>query len=397
MVKRELAPYAWELSKKYPVITITGPRQAGKTTLARQVFTKKPYANLEHPVTRSFAQEDPQAFLAQFPAGAVIDEVQRFPEMLSYIQVLVDDKKQNGQFILTGSQQFEMSEKISQSLAGRTAILRLLPFSLSELSAYSDMDADELIIKGGYPRLHEEGIEPTQFFGDYFETYIQRDVRQIAELRNLSLFERFIRLCAGRVGQLLNLSSLANDAGVSQTTAREWLSILQASYVLFLLPPFHANLGKRLVKTPKLYFYDSGLAAWLCGLEDQKHLTFHPLRGQFFENMVVSEIVKYRYNQGRRLNLTFYRDNIGNEVDVFYHIADKVIPIEIKSAQTMSSSFFDQFVKLQSLTVNLAHKGIVVYNGADEQDRKDGQVVNFRNVNPLIRTIETGNYAVSDA
>ncbi len=370
MIKRILADYAFELSKKYPVVTITGPRQSGKTTLARQTFRNKAYANLEHPVTRSFALEDPEGFLAQFPDGAIIDEVQRAPELLSFIQVRVDAEKRNDFFILTGSQQFEMSEKISQSLAGRTAILRLLPFSLKELSGYGEFSTDELIVKGGYPRLYEQGIEPAQFFGDYFETYIQRDVRQLAELRNLS--------------------SLSNDVGVSQTTAREWLSILQASYIVFLLTPFHANLGKRLVKTPKLYFYDSGLAAWLCGVEDEKHIAFHPLRGQFLENLVISKLIKYRLNQGRRMNLTFYRDNIGNEVDLFYHIADTVIPIEIKSVQTFSSSFFEQFVKLCSLAVSLAHKGIVGYNNDEEQDRKDGRVVNFRKLNDLINRIDAG-------
>jgi len=388
MIKRNLAGYAHELSKKYPIVTITGPRQSGKTTLARQTFSTLAYTNLEHPTTRSFVLEDPEGFLAQFPDGAIIDEVQRAPELLSFIQVRVDADKRNGQYILTGSQHFEMSEKISQSLAGRTAILRLLPFSLDEISGYGNMSTDELLVKGSYPRLYEENIEPTQFYGDYFETYVQRDVRQLSQLRNLSLFERFVRLCAGRIGHLLNLSSLSNDAGISQTTAREWLSLLQASYIVFLLAPFHANLGKRLVKTPKLYFYDVGLAAWLCGIEDVKHITFHPLRGQFFENLVVAELVKYRYNQGKRLNLTFYRDNIGNEVDVFYHIANTIIPFEIKSGQTIALDFFNIFKKMRSLPLELAEQGIVIYDGREEQNRKAGLVVNFRSMTEVLNRFE---------
>lgn len=238
MIKRTLANYALQMAKKYPVVTITGPRQSGKTTLARQTFPEKPYANLEHPITRAYAQDDPSGFLAQFTHGAVIDEIQRVPSLLSYIQVEVDEKRQNNLYILTGSQQFNMSAKISQSLAGRTAILHLLPFSLSEVQNYGDIDLDDLLFRGFYPRIYEDNLDPVQMYGDYFETYIERDLRQLSELKNLSLFEKFIHLCAGRVGQLLNLSSLANDTGISQTTAREWISLLQTSFVIFLLQPF---------------------------------------------------------------------------------------------------------------------------------------------------------------
>ncbi len=331
-------------------------------------------------MTRSFAREDPAGFLAQFPGGAIIDEIQRLPSLLSYIQVEVDEKGENGRYILTGSQQLNMSANISQSLAGRTAILRLLPFSCVEVKNFGDFGLDDLLVRGFYPRIYNENLDSMQFYGDYFETYIERDVRQLAELKNLSLFEKFVRLCAGRVGQLLNLNSMANDVGVSQTTVREWLSLLETSFVVFLLQPFHANIRKRLVKTPKLYFYDVGLAAWLCGIETTAHIRNHPLRGHLFENMVIAEILKFRFNNGKRNNLSFFRDNTGNEVDVLYHIADKVAPIEIKVGQTVSSDYFKNLITFRKLGLHTLHKGFVAYAGDIEQNRQDGHVLNFKNI-----------------
>lgn len=387
MIKRTLADYALQMAEKYPVVTITGPRQSGKTTLARQAFPDKPYANLEHPVTRAFAQDDPAGFLAQFRNGAIIDEIQRVPLLLSYIQVEVDEKRQNNLYVLTGSQQFNMSAKISQSLAGRTAILYLLPFSLSEVQKYGDIDLDNLLFRGFYPRIYEDNLDPVQMYGDYFETYIERDLRQLSELKNIALFEKFIRLCAGRVGQLLNLSSLANDTGISQTTAREWISLLQTSFVIFLLQPFHANIRKRLVKTPKIYFYDVGLAAWLCGVETAAHIRSHPLRGHFFENMMIAEILKFRFNMGRRNNLTFFRDNTGNEVDVLYHVADEIIPIEIKAGQTITSDYFKNLKIFSNLGLNLPYGGFVVYAGEVEQKRRYGHVLNFRKLTKKLQAL----------
>ncbi|HGG59360.1 MAG TPA: ATP-binding protein [Gammaproteobacteria bacterium] len=279
MIPRTLESHATAAFAKYPVITITGPRQSGKTTLARNTFAGKPYANLENPVTRQFAHEDPLAFLGQYPQGAVIDEIQRVPDLLSYIQVVVDEKRENSLFVLTGSQQFELMRGISQSLAGRTALLKLLPFSIAELTGHFSPGIDEMLFKGFYPRVYDQDIAPDQAYGDYFETYVERDLRQLVNIKNLGLFQRFVKLCAGRCGQLLNLNSLANDTGISRSTAREWMTVLEASYIVFLLPPFHANIGKRLIKSPKLYFYDVGLASWLLGIEEQRQIATHPLRG----------------------------------------------------------------------------------------------------------------------
>lgn len=279
MIPRALAGHAASVFIKYPVVTITGPRQSGKTTLANATFPDKPYANLESPVTRQFAEEDPIGFLNQYPEGAIIDEIQRVPDLLSFIQVIVDEKQKNSLFILTGSQQFELMRGISQSLAGRTALLKLLPLSISELTSFFPLGVDEMLFKGFYPRIYDQNIPPYQVYGDYYETYVERDLRQLINIKNLSLFQRFIRLCAGRCGQLLNLNSLANDSGISQSTAREWMTILEASYIVFLLQPFHVNIKKRLVKSPKIYFYDVGLAGWLCGIEEERQIATHPLRG----------------------------------------------------------------------------------------------------------------------
>ncbi|MFP4226818.1 MAG: ATP-binding protein, partial [Desulfobacterales bacterium] len=290
LIPRTIETVLQRLAGQYPVITMTGPRQSGKTTLCRTAFAYKPYVNLEAPDIRQFARDDPRGFLAQYPDGAVLDEIQRAPDLVSYIQPLVDEDQREGRFIMTGSQQFEVSDTVNQSLAGRTALVKLLPFSLEELqSAIKLPDIDSLILHGFYPRIWDKQLDPTQALGDYFETYIERDLRQLATIKDLNLFERFIRLCAGRIGQLLNLSSLANDAGVSHTTAGNWISILEASYILFLLPPYHRNISKRLVKSPKLYFYDVGLAAFLLGIENARQISRDPLRGNLFENMVIVE------------------------------------------------------------------------------------------------------------
>jgi predicted AAA+ superfamily ATPase len=303
-VVRLLHDPARALFAKYPVLTITGPRQAGKTTLCRDAFPDLAYVNLESPDRREFASGDPRGFLREVADGAILDEIQRAPELVSYIQEHVDEKRRNGLFVLTGSQQFRVTEAISQSLAGRTAILRLLPFTIAEAAALrTDLDADGMLYTGFYPRIYDQTLDPTQALGDYFETYVERDVRQISEIRNLSGFRTFVKLCAGRVGQLLNLQGLGNDAGVSHTTAREWISVLEASYVVFLLPPLHANVSKRLIKASKLYFYDVGLAAYLLGIENEKQIFAHPLKGALFENLIVMEALKHRYNQGLRSNL----------------------------------------------------------------------------------------------
>ncbi|MGA7979961.1 MAG: ATP-binding protein, partial [Chromatiaceae bacterium] len=317
MIPRTLAAIAEELAGQYPVVTVTGPRQSGKTTLCRAVFRDKRYVNLESPDVREFARSDPRGFLASYADGAILDEIQRVPGLVSYLQPMVDERNEPGQFILTGSQQFEVMSAITQSLAGRTALLKLLPLSIEELSgAGIKPQIDRLLLSGFYPRLYDAGLDPTQALGDYVETYVERDVRQLTAIKDLALFERFVRLCAGRVGQLLNLQSLGNDVGISHTTARSWLTVLEASYVIFLLQPWHTNISKRQIKSPKLYFYDVGLAAYLLGAENELHVSRHPLRGSLFENLVIIEALKYRYHRGKRNNLYFWRDAKGNEVDL---------------------------------------------------------------------------------
>ncbi len=288
VIERDITHRLTALFGQYPFVTVTGPRQSGKTTLCRAAFPDLQYANLEAPDQRDFAESDPRGLLAQLGEGAIIDEVQHVPELLSYLQVLADERGRSGQFVLTGSEQFRLSDAISQSLAGRTALLHLLPFSLAERGRAGASGAiDDIIYTGFYPRILDQGLEPRQALGDYFETYVERDVRRLGGIRNLSAFRRFVRLCAGRVGQILNLSSLGSDAGVSHTTAREWLTVLETSYVAFQLPPFHADIRKRLVKSPKLYFHDVGLASYLLGIESVQQVATHPLRGALFENIVV--------------------------------------------------------------------------------------------------------------
>ena len=389
MIKRTLSDYAQFIFTKYPVITITGPRQSGKTTLARHTFSDKPYANLENPMVRQFAIEDPVGFLNQYPQGAVLDEIQRAPELVSYLQVIVDEKRTNSLFVLTGSSQFKLMEKISQSLAGRTAILKLLPLTIKELGTDAAESPDEIIFKGFYPRIYDQDIPPGRAYGDYFETYIERDLRQLVNIKNLSLFQRFVALCAGRTGQLLNLSNLANDAGISHSTAREWMAVLQASYIVYLLPPLYRNIKKRLVKSPKLYFYDVGLASWLCGIENTGHVMNHPLRGHLFENTVVIEALKYRFNQGKRDNLNFFRDSSGNEIDLVYNIAHTLLPIEIKSGQTISSDYFKGFKKFQKIFPDLPYGQVIVYGGDTIQDRTDVRIITVDRFSKLLETIDS--------
>lgn len=372
MIEREITPVLESQFKKNPVVTVTGPRQSGKTTVCRAAFPDLAYFNLERPDQREFAIEDPRGFLRGCEGGAIIDEIQRAPDLVSYIQATVDETQRNGQFVLTGSRQFRVAEAVSQSLAGRTAVLRLLPFSIHEVqSARFGQSVDDLLFTGFYPRIYDHDLDPSLALGDYFETYVERDVRQISEIRNLSPFQKFVRLCAGRVGQLLNLHSLGNDAGVSHTTARQWVSVLEASYIVFLLEPFHANISKRLIKSPKLYFFDVGLATHLLGIESVDQIATHPLRGFLFENMIVVEALKHRFNHGRRSNLSFYRDSGGTEVDLFYGLAEKVVSIEIKSGETISSSFFANLRKLRDYLPDRV-AGEILVHGSESEAQRDG-------------------------
>lgn len=374
MIRRTITDFLRKTFSHYPVVTITGPRQSGKTTLCRKTFPEKPYVNLESPETRERALLDPVGFLKQFGEGAILDEIQRAPQLVSYLQVLVDELGKNSLFILTGSQQLEVTQAITQSLAGRTAILRLLPFSLEELG--EGIPIDKLLYSGFYPRIHDQKLNPTQTLGDYFETYVERDLRQLSNIRNLSSFQRFVKLCAGRTGQLLNLQSLGNDAGVSHTTAREWVSLLEASYIVFLLQPYHENIGKRLLKAPKLYFYDVGLASYLLGIENQKQIASHPLRGNLFENLVVMETLKHRFHRGKKNNLSFYRESGGNEVDLLYDLAGRFAAIEIKAGSTFASDYLKGFKHLEKALPKTLLGKVLVYAGEASHEIRDVTLAN---------------------
>ena len=385
MVPRTIAPLLKELFRRYPFVTVTGPRQSGKTTLCRTALPDVAYVNLESPNHRRFAEEDPKRFIATWPDGGVIlDEIQRVPTLLSWLQVFADEHGGNGLFVLTGSGQFLLSDRIDQSLAGRTALLRLLPFSLDELrNSNAATGVDDLLFAGFYPRIHDHGLDPTQALGDYVETYAERDVRRMLEVRNLTAFQRFLRLCAGRVGQLLNLASLGADAGVTHTTARQWLSVLEASYIVFRLPPYHGNLSKRLVKSPKLYFHDVGLASCLLGIESVRQVRTHPLRGALFENAVVAEALKHGYNRGRRPELSFFRDSRGLECDLLYPSGGRLLAIEIKSGATIASDWFGALGRVVPLLPG-CDTGAVVHGGDERQTRAAGEAVPLADFSRLL-------------
>lgn len=388
MIDRTIEPVFKNLVTKYPVVTITGPRQSGKTTLCRKVFPQLPYENLEIPDVRQYAVDDPRGFLNRYSKGVILDEIQRAPNLLSYIQGIVDERHHTGQFILTGSQQFEVLNRISQSLAGRTALLKLLPFSLAEIHVENTpLSVDRLILSGFYPRIHDQHLNPTQALGDYLATYVERDVRQLAAIKDLSLFEKFVKLCAGRVGQILNLQSLANDVGISHTTARSWISILEAGFIVFLLPPWFRNISKRLIKSPKLYFCDVGLASYLLGLENERHVSRDPLRGHLFENIAVIEAIKYRFNRGLRSNLSFYRDSGGNEVDLIMEMGPDIFPVEIKAAETVTPSSFKGLKKFAGLMPELPWGSGLLYGGVDVQIRSDVMIYPLTKIHDMLAAL----------
>ena len=378
MIERNIAPVLLQLATQYPVITLTGPRQSGKTTLTRRLFSDKPYVTLEDPDTRRFAMEDPRGFLMQFAQGAILDEIQRAPELTSYLQGMVDADPKPGRFVLTGSHQFELMSQVSQSLAGRTAVLRLLPFTLAEVhrlrGGMASPDLAQTLLTGFYPRIHDQSLDPSQALADYFATYVQRDLRQLAAVQDLQRFERFVRLCAGRTGQLLNLSSLGNDAGVTHSTARAWIDLLQSSYIVHLLPPWFANTGKRLVKASKLYFHDVGLACWLLGLRSAAQVARDPLWGSLFENFVIMEAMKDRLNAGATAEMYFYRDSEGNEVDLLIPVGTKMHAIEIKAGATINPDYFKGLKTFAAHQPAVFASGCVVFGGADGQSRSDWPV-----------------------
>ncbi len=337
MYKRSLAPVIERFSKIYPIIGIMGPRQSGKTTLAQMLFSHLPYVSFEDIEVRRRFQENPKQFLKEYKTGAIFDEAQHVPELFSYLQAVVDASSENGRYVLTGSQNFLLNEQITQSLAGRIGMTTLLPLSLAELGTPSDMNKN--IFQGGYPRLYAQGMTPDELFPSYINTYIERDVRQIINIENLLTFQKFIQLCAGRVGQIINLTSLAQDCGISNMTARRWISVLEASYILFFLPPFYKNFSKRLIKMPKMYFYDTGLACNLLNIENEQQLSSIHLKGALYENIVVLEILKGRLNRARKPNLYFWRDSAGHEIDIIAEWGGTLKAIEIKSGTTVQPDF----------------------------------------------------------
>lgn len=369
MIKRKAETVLRELASQFKAVALTGPRQSGKTTLAKMVFPRKPYVSLENPDERNLALNDPRQFLSRFPKGAILDEVQRAPELFSYLQQIADESKLKGQYILTGSNNFALLENISQTLAGRVGYLELLPFSLSEIEKTGTaLKLDELIFSGSYPAVISEKANPRLWFPSYIRTYVERDVRQIKNISSLTLFQRLLYLCAGRVGQQLNLSSMANDVGLDYKTIQSWLGVLQNSYIIYLLPPYYKNFNKRIIKSPKLYFYDTGLASYLLGISNANQLFNHSSKGALFENFILTEMLKNRYNKGERSNLYYFRDSTGNEVDIVIDEGNKLTPIELKAGKTISGDYFKNLHYWEALTGKKG--GLVLYTGKESNIRQ---------------------------
>jgi uncharacterized protein len=370
MIKREAEKELRNLARQFKAVAIVGPRQSGKTTLAKYVFMEKPYVNLENPDTRQFALDDPRGFLDQYPDGALLDEAQRVPGLFSYLQQKLDDDSRPGKFVITGSNNFLLQENITQSLAGRVAYLYLLPFSISELQLEESNDASEFIFRGGYPPIYDQPVDAQKWYSNYTRTYVERDVRQIKNLINLITFERFMKLCAGRTGQLLNMNSLAIETGVDHKTIQSWLGVLESSFILFRLQPHHKNFNKRVVKMPKLYFYDTGLLCSLLGIQNNEQILYHPLAGSIFENMVVTELMKYRFNNLLTPHLYFWRDNTGHELDVLIDHGTGLYPIEIKSGKTITPEYFKGLQYWHKISGTSG--GTVIFAGDVQQRRSNG-------------------------
>jgi predicted AAA+ superfamily ATPase len=382
MIPRIATSTLTRLAKGFPVIALTGPRQSGKTTLAKHVFPNKTYVSLENPEELEFAQKDPKRFLARFKEGAILDEVQRCPSLLSWIQGLVDERSRMGDFVLTGSSQFELVAGITQSLAGRVGRVELLPLSIQELAQAHQLPSqlNTCLLQGGYPSIYDRQVSPQDWFSNYIATYIERDVRQLIAVRDLTQFQRFVKMCAARSGQILNLAALGADCGLSASTAREWLSVLEASYLVTRIQPYYQNFGKRLVKTPKLYFLDVGLMAWLIGIRDTVTLDTHVSRGALFETFVVSELIKRQYNQGQNADLYFWRDSVGNEIDLLLDTPQGLQAIEIKSGSTFASDWIKGFkVWKRNTQVNTLIPRII-YGGTDSYDREGHQVMGWPDI-----------------
>jgi hypothetical protein len=376
-----LASKVTSLAQKFQVITLTGPRQSGKTTLVKATFPDLPYVSLEEPDIRQIALTDPRGFLSNYPNGVILDEIQNTPELFSYVQRIVDENRQI-QFILTGSSNFLLMEKISQTLAGRTAVLHLLPFSLQELEPLTD-SYENLIFKGQYPRIYDRTIPPPDFYPSYIQTYVDRDVRMIKNIGDINAFIQFTQLCAGRIGQPLNNASLANDAGISPNTAKSWLSILESSYILYRLQPYHRNFNKRLIKSPKLYFYDTGVACSLLGIREQEQVNLHYMKGSLFENLILNEFIKRSYNRGENRQPYYWQDNHGKEIDCLLVNGEKVAAVEIKSGKTISTSYFENLIYWRSMTALPENQVYVVYGGEQSMQTSAGTLISWKDLDRI--------------
>jgi predicted AAA+ superfamily ATPase len=384
MIPREIAPIIKKLRKQFPVISLTGPRQSGKTTLLRSIYDDLPYVNLEEIDMRNSALSDPRGFLNNYPSGAVLDEVQRTPELFSYIQGIVDASKE-AHFVLSGSSNFLLLQSISQSLAGRAAILKLLPFGMSELgeTVIGDFSYDQLIFKGLYPGLYDREIDPTYFYPSYVSTYIERDVRQVKNIDNLNTFSNFLQLCAGRVGQILNITSLAGDAGISPNTAKSWLSILEASYIIHFLQPYYKNFSKRITKSPKMYFYDTGLVCSLVGINSADQVKTYHSKGALFENLIITELIKGRLHHGGVPRFYFWQNKTKQEIDLIIDHPDGPIPYEIKSGMTMNESYFTNLKYWQKVSGDFSGNLNVIYGGDKNLNTGSGKFVSWRNLKDI--------------
>ncbi|MCG8608147.1 ATP-binding protein [bacterium] len=386
MIPRTLSNKLRQVVKQFPVAAVVGPRQSGKTTLVKNTFPDLTYVSLEDIDTRTFAMEDPRSFLATYNNGVILDEAQRVPELFSYLQTVVDDHGTAGQFILSGSQNFLLHEKVSQSLAGRVFMTKLLPLSLSELTTAGIElgDYEDSLFKGFYPAVLAKNILPTDWYPSYIQTYVERDVRLIRNITDYNAFHAFLKMCAGRVGQLLNLSSLANDCGITHNTAKSWLSVLEASFIVFLLQPHHRNFNKRLVKMPKLYFYDTGLACSLLGIQSHEQLITHHMKGRLFESMVIADLIKHRLKLGLEPNLFFWRDKVGHEIDCIVELVDRLLAIEIKAGKTVISDYFKDIRYWHNLSGSSSGDHYLVYGGDQAQARRQAGVLGWQNASKLL-------------
>ncbi len=382
-LRRKIEPEVLEMAAQYPVLTITGPRQSGKTTLVKHLFGHLPYYNFESPDTRAIVESDPRSFFKQNQNGAILDEVQHIPQLLSYLQEIVDEYRDSVKFILTGSNQFSLLDSVTQSLAGRTAIIKLLPFSIHEIGDSANSTSDSIMLRGFYPGVYAHNLTPYKAYRNYYETYIERDLHSLIKVKDLSQFRRFVRICAGRAGNLVNFSSIAGETGISVATVKAWINILEASYIVFMLQPFSYNVSKRFIKSPKIYFYDVGLLSYLLGIENTNQLNRDPLRGAIFENMVVVELMKMRFNKGLDSNLFFYRDSNHSEVDIVRQLGHHLQPVEIKSSATFHPDFLKQFTHFKKTFPDRTVNPLLVYDGEFEQVVRNVSLVNFRNLKNL--------------